>query len=90
MKIKHYIVTLIIRNGEYEKCPDTLVAAETPEAATRAAQLGQCHHDLGDGAQFLPNGSLDDAYGELVYEPWNVVLVEPEDVATLSKYLHVH
>tara|TARA_R110000824_G_scaffold136207_1_gene299776 strand:- start:408 stop:680 length:273 start_codon:yes stop_codon:yes gene_type:complete len=90
MKIKQYIVTLLIRNGEYEKSADTLRTAETPEAATRAAQLGQCHHKIGEGAQFLPNGSLEDAYGELVYEPKNVVLVEPGDVATLAKYLPVH
>jgi len=88
--MKHYIVTINIRNGEYEKSSTTLRTAETPHGATRAAQLGQCHHNLEHGAQFLPNGSLEDAYGELVYEPKDVVLVWPGDVATLAKYLPVH
>ena len=88
--MKHFIVQLNLRSGEYEKNSITLVKARNPVSAARKALKAELHHSIGDGAEKLADGSYTDAWGEWHYEVYQIIPVQKEDVLILQKYLTTH
>ena len=94
--MKHYLVTLRLRNGEYEKYTSKLVMAENEKEAGKDALLGEMHHGLDEGARWDEQADdndepiydrLWDAYDEWVYEVYEVKPVRDEDFLILKTYL---
>lgn len=84
---KHYVVQMRLRSGDIEKSKRKLVIARTKQAAVRQALLGECHYDMRAGAKWLRDNEVEDVHGEWIYRVEDVVLVHPDDVKTLEKYL---
>ena len=82
-----YLVKLNLQVGEYEKSSVHLVEAEFPIQATKIALEGECHNDIGDGAEYLNSDQVEDAHGEMIYTLHSVKKVDSWDVPSLRKYL---
>ena len=82
-----YLIKLKLQIGEYEKSSVHLVESEHSTLAVEAALKNECHHDIGEGAEFMEIDQMEDAHGEMVYRLYSMHKVDPEDVDTLRKYL---
>lgn len=82
-----YIVTIRVRNGDYEKHITTLRTAHNGFEAQQDALASQCHYEIGDGAEWVDDGAVEDCHGEFIYEAYKCYPVDKKDVATLRKYL---
>jgi hypothetical protein len=83
----HYLVTLDIRSGEYEKLSRKLICADDEIAAGRAAIESEMHHDVGEGAEWEDDCNLTDAHGEFHYRVKSVVPVLAPHVWVLQTYM---
>ena len=81
--LKTYIVRLEVLVGGYEKHTHALLTATDADAAFEHAAALEAHNKLtGD----LENGWADD---HMFYNPDEYKEVEPEDVETMKKYMHL-
>lgn len=86
--MKHFIVTIKIQSGEYEKTAITLVQELNEDLAIKSALLGQCHGDPEEGGAYWEDDqTIDDMFGTFLYTIHDCKEVPPEEVPTLQKYL---
>ena len=80
-----YIVTLLLRLGEYEKSTQQLIEAASEDDARYIALCGETHNEPLTRADY-DNGEewWDDCY---IYEAHGVKVVTPEHVNILKLYL---
>ena len=84
----HYVVSLLVRSGEYEKHMTKLVKASNEKLAGRRAIEGEMHHG------FKRGGEWDDPDKQSAYDGWQhwyyrvkeTRPVSDEDLETLKKY----
>lgn len=82
--MKHYLVTLKLVIGEYEKATDTVIAADNGILAGRMAMAIECHGH----AYWAPDmETIYDLGGELAYRVKGVSELTDEEAVVLKKFL---
>jgi len=81
--MKHYVVTLRLYLGSYEKHVRHLISAEDTDKAHKAALLGESHNDEAD---YNSEGEWWDGW-DMAYRVVNCEEVTPEEFTVLNKYL---
>ena len=89
MTTKTFLVELKMNIGEFEKYSNHFVEAETKEKAVERALLGECHHDLDDGAEWMDEDKdqISDDFGGMIYTSCGAKEIDEKDVDILKKYL---
>ncbi|ASV43971.1 hypothetical protein [Pseudoalteromonas phage KB12-38] len=81
--MKHYVVTLRLYLGSYEKHVRHLVSAEDTDKAHEAALSGESHND---DAGYNSEGEWWDGW-DMFYRVVDCEEVTPEEFTILNKYL---
>lgn len=89
--MKHFLVTLQIQCGDYQKHATTLQAAHSEDQAMKSALIGQCHGDIEEGSAIWDDEfTIEDVGGEFFYTVDSCEEVEPLHVHILKKYMTVY
>ena len=84
--MKHYIVKIDIRIGEYEKGNKYFIMADDEYLAGHMALYLEAHNP--DTLEWEADcNSVTDMFGEMIYTVHSAKLVRKEDVAILREYL---
>ncbi len=84
--MKNYLVTLIMKIGEYEKLTQALVEAENEDKAGVYAIYAETHlTDIMEWDEDC-NGAYDD-FGGMYYSVDRIDLIGGDEFATLKKYI---
>ena len=86
--MQHYIVTTSVRHGEQVTERKHLIEAESVGQAEILAIEIECSH-TGEELGEEDSCGIYSYSQEFHFSPYNVQLVEPEDVATLAKYFPI-
>lgn len=87
MKTNTYAVKVRIYTNGYEKHTTKVVYATSEENARNDALVGECHGDVDDGTAQWDGDTINDMFGEFIYEVVNVTQVDDADILVLRKYL---
>lgn len=82
--MKHFIVKLNLRNGDYEKNVVRLVSSENDELACSKALVDECHNDPEDDS--FSEGGVFDMNDECFISVTGCKEVLREDVIVLNRY----
>ncbi len=85
--MKHYLITIKIRNGDYEKTSRKLIIAASAKQARKKALTGEMHHDFRNGSKWIDPNTLEDGFGEWIYSVTDTKRVSPYHAPILEKYL---
>ena len=81
--MQHYVITLIVQAGEYQKLITHLITARTIWKAEKAAIENEAHDDL----EWTSASSAYDLNGEFHYSIQATKICSSEDFQVLKKYL---
>ena len=88
--MKHFLVTLQIQCGDYQKQATTLQAAHSEDQAMKSALIGQCHGDVEEGSSIWDDEFTIQDVGEFYYAVDSCEEVAPFHVNILKQSLTVY
>ena len=84
---KHYLVSLKIQIGAYEKRTEMVITTDNDQDAGKMAMALECH---GDARYDEDAKCVYDLHGEFAYKVDNIQELTDSECVTLSKYVSSH
>jgi hypothetical protein len=83
-----HVVLIKIKSGSYESTRMSLVNAVDKKEAGQIALLGECHNQIGDGAEW-EDDIISDLNGDCLYSVVACKEVPENEVGILKKYFNM-